>query len=56
MVEVGGSHELTNWTLKSFIATGTSVQFKSETLNFKDLEATEEGRVVCIEKVLVDTS
>ena len=56
MVEAGGSHELMNWTLKSFIASGTVVQLKSETLSFKDLGATEAGSSVCIEKVLADTS
>ena len=52
MVEVGGSHELTNWTLKSLIAVGTIAQLKSETLSFKDVNATEAGRFVCMEKVL----
>ena len=54
-MEVGGSHELMNWTLKFLITLGTVVQLKSETWSFKDFEATEAGRSVCIKKVFVDT-
>ena len=56
MFEVGGSHELMNWTWKFLIAGETIPQFKSETLSFKDVVATEVGRSVCIEKDFVGTS
>ena len=41
-----------NWTLKSLIIAVAAVQSLSDTLSFKDLEATFSGKSVCIEKVL----
>ena len=40
VVEIGGLHELMNYTLKSRTATGAADQFWRETFSFRDVEPT----------------